>query len=136
MLLVAQIGKAKVRTYHFIQYLLGVVPLRKEGEQTGWKRLIEKIATIKQHGQIKEYQNREFVVHIFCQVSCSYMLLKPRCNWVSWRNFNIQGSNKLALASLTTLTAVYKPQSYWILNLDALYMVLKANLSLDLLFSL
>ena len=33
-LLLAQIGKVKVRKYHFIQYLLGVMPLRK-GEQTG-----------------------------------------------------------------------------------------------------
>ena len=34
VLLVVQVEKAKVRSYHFIQYLLGVVPSRKEGGQT------------------------------------------------------------------------------------------------------
>ena len=57
----------------------------------------------------EQMHNIKFVVHIFCQVSCSCMFLKPICNLVWWRNFNIQESSKVPLASIATLTAVYKP---------------------------
>lgn len=34
---------------------------------------IKNIGTLKQQGQMNEYQNKEFVVHIFCQVSRSFL---------------------------------------------------------------